>query len=186
MTAARLRLEEHHGDGALDASNHPSIERLEDESGSKGTVSLTSTAPSQRNGSLLWPHAWNTTVPTPKAVKKPEVTIQNCHVGRSKLPDELVVLEGIVGSQRAKILIDSGANPSFVSKKFAAKTNLALDKHHSFNVHTASDDRAPLEGLFCPKVLISIGDYKEEIDLIAADIAYDAILGIDWMKRKRI
>ncbi|KAJ3091580.1 hypothetical protein HDU96_003027, partial [Phlyctochytrium bullatum] len=182
------------GDAAANVSRAPlksttrSVEPASSTTTKKETSAVKSQPPQSRHSTPAFKDCISNAAcspPTPKTSKRTSVFLELYHLGLDTPKGKLIVLNGELASKRISVLVDTGADPSFINARLASKLGFVIDKRHAFDVKTASSTRSPLEGYACIGAPLKIGTYSEELDLVAADIAYDVILGIDWLRRKK-
>nr|XP_017227894.1 PREDICTED: uncharacterized protein LOC108203463 [Daucus carota subsp. sativus] len=87
-----------------------------------------------------------------------------------------------VNTASAKVLIDSGATRSFISKSFVDKWNCETQlMHEPLSVVLANQDRISVEHV-CPHCTIVIAGHVFPASLIPFQLGeFDVILGMDWL-----
>ncbi|XP_063942638.1 uncharacterized protein LOC135152187 [Daucus carota subsp. sativus] len=87
-----------------------------------------------------------------------------------------------VNAASAKVLIDSGATRSFISKSFVDKWNCETQlMHEPLSVVLANQDRISVEHV-CPHCTIVIAGHVFPASLIPFQLGeFDVILGMDWL-----
>ena len=117
--------------------------------------------------------------PPPESESSRLLNLKAYHQDHLTHKENLLVLNGSTNGRKLKILIDSGANPSFI--------NSDLD---FIELQTASNDIQIR--LANGKIISSSGtatldfsmdQLQDSHNFIAAPIAYDLILGIDWLRK---
>ncbi|KAL8146858.1 hypothetical protein AgCh_004549 [Apium graveolens] len=95
---------------------------------------------------------------------------------------EVIAGNLLMNNVEAKVLIDSGATRSFISKTFVDK--LKCDKmtlNEVIDVVIANQEKIPVSQ-FCPKCEIDISGHKFLADLILLTLwEFDIILGMHWL-----
>ena len=86
-----------------------------------------------------------------------------------------------INSVPSKVLIDSGATKSFISRRFVQQVSCQICLlEHVLTVETASQDRIPVIQIF-PHCEIEIVGNKFYVDLIPFELGeFDIILGMGW------
>jgi hypothetical protein len=96
----------------------------------------------------------------------------------------LLILTGKINGVKGKILIDSGADASFINKKHAS-LGASMPQGQGILIQVA--DKRKFVGREYDKIRLKIENngtnYEQEISAISAPIAYDLILGKDWLDR---
>jgi hypothetical protein len=98
---------------------------------------------------------------------------------------------GKVGSATATILIDTGANASFVSEQFARRHSLQTVPSSRHTVELANGETQQTASAVLPSASLGIrtstGTYQTTLsDLLVLPLGhYDVILGDDWIKAAR-
>ncbi|XP_074362411.1 uncharacterized protein LOC141702680, partial [Apium graveolens] len=83
-----------------------------------------------------------------------------------------------------KVLFDSGASKSFISRNFVVKMDLMLeDLAEPLIIEVANQDRVSVSQL-CPKCQLEIHGYSFSANLIPFELGeFDVILGMDWLSQ---
>ena len=101
------------------------------------------------------------------------------------MPSSLTMLfTGSIYNSRTKLLLDSGASASFISKHVADDLSLAL-KPYSGTVRTADGHDASICGT-CT-VRVKIQQYQDYVTFYVCELSpqFDAILGNDWLTKHK-
>ncbi|XP_074327607.1 uncharacterized protein LOC141665521 [Apium graveolens] len=87
-----------------------------------------------------------------------------------------------VNATSAKVLIDSGATRSFISKSFVDKSNCETQlMHKPLSIILANQDKVSVNHI-CPHCAIVIAGHIFPANLIPFQIGeFDVILGMDWL-----
>jgi hypothetical protein len=95
---------------------------------------------------------------------------------------ELLICEGSLLNEPITILFDGGANPSYIRQDLTVISGLTL---HSTNIQIKLADGSIIDGQRTSDLDFSLfGDvFHDSHSFIAAPIAYDIILGIDWLRK---
>ncbi|XP_074356400.1 uncharacterized protein LOC141696113 [Apium graveolens] len=104
---------------------------------------------------------------------------------RSNAQDSNVVAGTLsLNSLPVKVLFDSGASKSSLSKDCVVKMDLMLeDLDEALTIEVANQDRV-LVSQFCPKCQLEIHGYSFSADLIPFDLGeFDVNLGMDWLSQ---
>ncbi|KAL8110718.1 hypothetical protein AgCh_026455 [Apium graveolens] len=104
---------------------------------------------------------------------------------RSNAQDSDVVAGTLpLNSVLVKVLFDSGASKSFISRNCAVKMDLMLeDLAEPLTIEVANQDRVSVSQ-FCPKCQLKIHGYSFSDDLIPFELGeFDVILGMDWLSQ---
>jgi hypothetical protein len=107
------------------------------------------------------------------------------HTTRTTSKTELLVLRGTLGSETISILIDSGANPSYI-KNTSANLNPYNPIHDSERVIELADGTPTFKGQHYVNIPFSVNQvrlFEDRHDFISAPIAYDIILGKVWLDK---
>ena len=81
-----------------------------------------------------------------------------------------------------RILFDTGATHSFISRSFAQTTELIKSAESTFTSIESSMGDGSLIFLVCKHIGITLGNLCFEVDLLILDmVGYDVILGMDWL-----
>ncbi|KAJ3193997.1 hypothetical protein HDU67_004928, partial [Dinochytrium kinnereticum] len=107
-------------------------------------------------------------------------TLKTHHVHKQDNQDHLLVIQGTINDRPAKILIDGGATPSFVKDSLAYEIGKPSSDDH-FNIKLAASTSRTVKGRLFKNLDLSIDAYSTTQDFISAPIAYDVILGKDWL-----
>ncbi|KAK1394816.1 hypothetical protein POM88_013872 [Heracleum sosnowskyi] len=93
----------------------------------------------------------------------------------------------LVNAVTAKVLIDSGATRSFISRDFVAKLGCEVRKlHEAISIMLANQDRV-LADQICPQCVIEISGCHFPISLIPFQLGeFDVILGMDWLAENSV
>ncbi|XP_074346892.1 uncharacterized protein LOC141685702 [Apium graveolens] len=85
-----------------------------------------------------------------------------------------------------KVLFDSGASKSFISKECVSKMNLILeDLNEPLLIEVANQDTVSVNRL-CPRCHIEIGGHFFSVDLLPFQLGeFDVILGMDWLSQHK-
>ncbi|XP_074323227.1 uncharacterized protein LOC141660165 [Apium graveolens] len=88
----------------------------------------------------------------------------------------------IVNSLDAKVLVDSGATKSFISKNFVDKLNCATQPlEPNLVIEVANQDKVSVDRIY-PSCDIEIGGRHFFANLIPFKLGeFDIILGMDWL-----
>lgn len=88
----------------------------------------------------------------------------------------------LVNATKARVLIDSGATRSFISKDFVAKLGCETRRlNEAMSIILANQDRVLVDQI-CPQCEIDISGYRFYISLIPFQLGeFDIILGMDWL-----
>ncbi|KAJ3201415.1 hypothetical protein HDU67_001358 [Dinochytrium kinnereticum] len=116
--------------------------------------------------------------------KKESFMLSSIHVEEKDAGKELLIMEGLIRKRPIRILIDGGATPSYINEKLAQEIKSKPTDTDFFNIALAGEDQADLEGRLHTKLDLQIEGYREKLDLVSAKIAYDVILGKDWLANK--
>lgn len=91
-------------------------------------------------------------------------------------------MSGSVSGQPAVFLIDSGATGNFVNASFVKRHRLATVPLLVSDLVKLADGSTQPAGSSVPSVAISLGSYKDHVDLVALPLdGYDVILGMTWL-----
>ncbi|KAL8148852.1 hypothetical protein AgCh_006016 [Apium graveolens] len=104
---------------------------------------------------------------------------------RSNAQDSDVVAGTLsLNSVPVKVLFDSGASKSFISRNCVVKMDLMLeDLDEPLTIEVANQDRVSVSQFF-PKCQLEIHGYSFSADLIPFDLGeFDVILGMDWLSQ---
>jgi hypothetical protein len=120
-------------------------------------------------------------LPTPK--KPPDPTWVK-HLNHLSAPSAaLIRLRARIYSNKANVLVDSGANGNFISQSYINKHNIPTQAMTNpqrvllADGHPISADRLALRSPF------SVANYNSHVDFAVLPInGYDAILGMPWLK----
>ncbi|XP_074351920.1 uncharacterized protein LOC141691075 [Apium graveolens] len=87
-----------------------------------------------------------------------------------------------VNAANAKVLIDSGATRSFISKSFVDKLNCETQlMHEPLSIILANQDRVSVNHV-CPHCAIEIARHVFPVNIIPFQLGeFDVILGMDWL-----
>lgn len=88
----------------------------------------------------------------------------------------------LVNAVKAKVLIDSGATRSFVSKDFISKAGWETRRlTEPLSIILANQDRVLVDQI-CPQCEVDISGYRFRISLLPFQLGeFDVILGMDWL-----
>ncbi|XP_074378290.1 uncharacterized protein LOC141719814 [Apium graveolens] len=106
-------------------------------------------------------------------------------IKRSNSQDSDVVAGTLsLNSVPVKVLFDSGASKSFISRNCVVKMDLMLeDLDEPLTIEVANQDRVSVSQ-FCPKCQLEIHRYSFSADLIPFELGeFDVILGMDWLSQ---
>jgi len=124
---------------------------------------------------MSYPHAQDSPTSKMKPMKRPE----------NKNPrDSLIYLKGFVGCLQAQVLVDNGANLSFINEKCSQKLSL---KHtlRKFMISLGDGQLCYAKGEVSLDLRLADGmSFKTHLQVIHAEITYDILLGMDFMKEK--
>lgn len=99
----------------------------------------------------------------------------------------LLIFEGLLGHEKVRIMIDSGATGCFVHEALARRLKLPLKKKLSPDrVKTASGDVVQ-STRWIERLAFSIGTYQDSVDVHLLDMPgqeYDLILGLPWLRQR--
>ena len=116
----------------------------------------------------------------PQFVKPHQLKLHGSHLERRK-GGKVLVVKGYLNNAHVRIMIDSGATGCFAKKWFRNTLNeKELSGVQKINISLA--DKSIIHGEQFDGFNLEIGDFKQKITLALADIAYDVILGIDWLE----
>lgn len=94
----------------------------------------------------------------------------------------LIKLSGIVSGQPAVFLVDSGATGNFVNASFVKRHRLNTVPLVVPDIVKLADGSKQSAGSSVPSVAISLGSYKDHVDLVSLPLdGYDVILGMTWL-----
>ena len=96
--------------------------------------------------------------------------------------DSLIVFEGGIGSQRARLLLDSGARGMFISEALASRIRLkTANLAQPLSLRMANGERSTATQI-CPRVPVVMGAYRKRWDLtVVKGLSYDVILGMPFL-----
>ena len=91
---------------------------------------------------------------------------------------------GQVAGVATRILLDSGANMSFISKAFVADAHLGTKASHLADVMLPDGQKCPVHGTV--KVHVKIQGYQGQVTLHVIDmnVPFECILGDDWLRSR--
>ena len=92
---------------------------------------------------------------------------------------ELLIVEGRLGTLAVRVLIDGGAKGNFVNEETRKKAGLPLPLVDPQPL-TVADGRT-IQCYNTPNCTLSINGLDMTLDLLAAPLAYDVILGKSWL-----
>ena len=91
-------------------------------------------------------------------------------------------LYGHIAHQRVTILVDSGANSSFISGKLVKGLQLPIEEIPECPIRLSDGYRIAIS-TFCPKVKLVIQDANFEVSLFPFELSgVEIVLGISWLK----
>lgn len=93
--------------------------------------------------------------------------------------EELLIVEGRLGTQAVQVLIDSGANGNFVNEDTIRKSGLGTPSTASRPLTIA--DGSTISCFLTPNVPLSVNGFSMTLDLLSTPLAYDVILGKPWL-----
>ena len=107
----------------------------------------------------------------------------------SPVEHHLIKLDGTLAGKPARFLVDSGASHAYVSKAFVAAhalSTVSKDEARSVRlVVTLADGTVNSSDGFIESAPVRISSYSDKLDFAVTELssAYDAILGIAWLRR---
>ncbi|XP_074324024.1 uncharacterized protein LOC141660945 [Apium graveolens] len=104
---------------------------------------------------------------------------------RSNAQDSDVVVGTLsLNSVHVKVLFDSGASKSFISKECVSNMDFMLeDLAEPLTIGLANQDKVSVNQ-FCPRYQLEICGHFFSVDLIPFDVGeFDVILGMDWFSQ---
>ena len=88
----------------------------------------------------------------------------------------------LIQGHMGRVLFDTGATHSFISRSFAQSTELIKSAESTFSSVESSMGDGSLIFFVCKRVGITLGNLCFEADLLVLDmVGYDVILGMDWL-----
>ena len=118
----------------------------------------------------------------PVAEPQPQARTFNMTMKEAVKDADVVAGSLLVNSMHAKVLIDSWATKSFISKVFASKLNCPVELlEKALNVEIANQERIVVDQR-CAQCEIEIGGCRFYVDLLPFKSGeFDVILGMDWL-----
>jgi hypothetical protein len=95
----------------------------------------------------------------------------------------LLFVDGLLDGRRTTLLVDSGATHCFVSTKCASKLGLKVDRTQTCSITFADSSSKPCQG--SSEVLVSVAGVGCKVKFLVADIGFDAVLGLSWLRETR-
>ena len=120
--------------------------------------------------------------PTPTPPVQPRARTFNMTMKDAVQDSDVVAGMLVVNSLNAKVLIDSGATKSFISKNFVDKLNCATQPlEPNLVIEVANQDKVSVDSI-CPSCDIEIEGCHFFANLIPFKLGeFDIILGMDWL-----
>ncbi|WOG91518.1 hypothetical protein DCAR_0310767 [Daucus carota subsp. sativus] len=120
--------------------------------------------------------------PTPTPPVQPRARTFNMTMKDAVQDSDVVAGMLIVNSLDAKVLVDSGATKSFISKNFVDKLNCATQPlEPNLVIEVANQDKVSVDSI-CPSCDIEIEGCHFFANLIPFKLGeFDIILGMDWL-----
>ncbi|XP_022636349.1 uncharacterized protein LOC111241659 [Vigna radiata var. radiata] len=98
-------------------------------------------------------------------------------------PLKTMKLIGLIREKRVVVLIDSGANHNFISRRVVEELKLPVVDMPSYTVSLGDDHKKVTRGR-CETVRISLGDTTVEEELYVLELGgVDVVLGIAWLAK---
>ena len=89
---------------------------------------------------------------------------------------DLIVLQGRLANEPARILIDSGATHDFVSRSFLDRAKVAFENREALECTVGGKvEKVPISG--SATLPLRIGSYRQDRPFLVLDLHVDAILG---------
>ncbi|KAJ3202327.1 hypothetical protein HDU67_000638 [Dinochytrium kinnereticum] len=121
-------------------------------------------------------------VPYPKTTKKSLLSLSLYHVGKAETPSRLLTFDVTIRGKSGTLLLDPGADPSYIKTTLAKGIGSFPSSDQIFQISLAARDQHALEGRHHRKLEFNFEGINNSLDLIAANIEYDIILGMDWLE----
>lgn len=94
---------------------------------------------------------------------------------------QCIKLQGMVGALPVLMLVDSGANKNFMSRRLALALGLRITETPTRQIRLGDGYAVPTLGE-CKGVIISVQGVKWEIDIVMFELGgYDLVLGMPWL-----